>query len=83
MAVPHPPVTGVPHLGGWRHPSSEKARPPTFQRFPHSLQTTKVVMGSSELRVCTCREGYGEGGHPQPQGLKSLGAGGPEVQVFP
>lgn len=25
-----------------------------FQRFPHSLQTTKVVMGSSELRVCTC-----------------------------
>lgn len=32
------------------------ACPPTFQRFPHSLQTTKVVMGSSELRVCT----YGE-----------------------
>lgn len=29
-------------------------RPPTFQRFPHSLQTTNVVMGSSELRVCTC-----------------------------
>lgn len=25
-----------------------------FQRLPHSLQTTKVVMGSSELRVCTC-----------------------------
>lgn len=24
-----------------------------FQRFPHSLHTTKVVMGSSELRVCT------------------------------
>ena len=34
--------------GTWAHP-------PTFQRFPHSLQTTNVVMGSSELRVCTCR----------------------------
>lgn len=32
----------------------------TFQRFPHSLQTTKVVMGSSELRVCTCGEGHTE-----------------------
>ena len=26
---------------------------PTFHRFPHSLQTTNVVMGSSALRVCT------------------------------
>lgn len=43
------------------------ACPPTFQRFPHSLQTTKVVMGSSELRVCTCGR-CGEGrslGRPQ------------------
>lgn len=60
MAVPH----FTPHRShtGWRHPHPEKAHPPTFQRFPHSLQTTKVVMGSSELRVCTC-----EGGAPQPQ----------------
>lgn len=38
--------TGHPHC-------SQLASPPTFQRLPHSLQTTKVVMGSSELRVCT------------------------------
>lgn len=34
---------------GWVWPGL----PLTFQRFPHSLQTTNVVMGSSELRVCT------------------------------
>jgi len=26
----------------------------TFQRLPHSLHSTKVVIGSSALRVCTC-----------------------------
>ena len=26
----------------------------TFQRFPHSKQSTKVVIGSSALRVCSC-----------------------------
>lgn len=28
----------------------------TFHRFPHSLHSTKVVMGSSALRVWTCGE---------------------------
>lgn len=42
------------------------AHPPTFQRFPHSLQTTKVVIGSSELRVCTCGEGAVGGASPDP-----------------
>lgn len=54
---------------------------PTFQRFPHSLQTTKVVMGSSELRVCTCGEGC-DGGVPSPRtsvtsSWRALGAGLP------
>lgn len=39
------------------------AQPLTFQRFPHSLQTTNVVMGSSELRVCTWG---GDMGGPSP-----------------
>lgn len=54
---------------------------PTFQRFPHSLQTTKVVMGSSELRVCTCGEGR-DGGVPSSRtsvtgSWRALGAGLP------
>lgn len=57
------------------------AHPPTFQRFPHSLQTTNVVIGSSELRVCTCGEGHGGRG-PAP-GPQSLAAGGPREQDFP
>lgn len=70
MAVPHFMSHGS-HTG-WRHPPPEKACPPTFQRFPHSLQTTKVVMGSSELRVCTCGEGDGERGPPPAPGLSHL-----------
>ena len=57
------------------------AHPPTFQRFPHSLQTTNVVIGSSELRVCTCGEGHGGRG-PAP-GPQSLAAGSPREQDFP
>lgn len=35
------------------NPESSKLQQ-NFQRFPHSLHSTKVVMGSSALRVCTC-----------------------------
>lgn len=50
----HPQIhTSDNHLQGTGRPGLT----PTFQRFPHSLQTTAVVMGSSELRVCTCGGG--------------------------
>jgi len=28
----------------------------TFHRFPHSLHKTNVVIGSSELRVWSCKQ---------------------------
>ena len=37
-----------------RHPDICKVLSLTFQRFPHSKQRTKVVIGSSALRVCSC-----------------------------
>lgn len=36
-------------------PVGAKRRSLTFQRFPHSLHRTNVVIGSSALRVCTCK----------------------------
>lgn len=51
---------------GWDRggPGGPRAPPPrlvqTFQRFPHSLHSTNVVMGSSALRICT----WGGSGRP-------------------
>lgn len=39
----------------------------TFQRFPHSLHSTNVVMGSSALRVCTW--GRAAAGQWRPSGV--------------
>lgn len=45
-------LTGCEEGNGQHWPPLQAQQ--NFQRFPHSLQTTNVVMGSSELRVCTC-----------------------------
>lgn len=45
--------TPEPTEKGWGTPSTPQSRAHTFQRFPHSLHSTNVVMGSSALRVCT------------------------------
>lgn len=49
-------VTQITQVNQWRLHCKACREILTFHRFPHSLHSTKVVMGSSALRVWTCGE---------------------------
>lgn len=70
-SCPPSPVTWVPHLGGRRHPPSEKARLPSSD-FHTRCRRRRWSWAHQSCASAPAGRAVVRGGHPPPQGLSHL-----------